>query len=264
MSATATPPPQTATAAPDAMLREPRISLLRLARVELRKAYDTRAGFWLLATIALVSIALVVLTAVGGDFEDRTFVDYFHNVNWPVSILLPVLGILLITSEWSQRSALTTFTLVPDRWRVVVAKLLALTALTIGAIAVSIVAAAIGNVVGGGDGSWSFGVDTLGEVLVFQLVGMFIAFAFGLVFLSSALAIVLYFVLPTIWSILVNVIPGLEGAAEWLDLGQTTTPLNEGGGPSGEEWAQLGTSVALWLLVPLAIGLWRLARAEVK
>jgi hypothetical protein len=29
------------------------------------------------------------------------------------------------------------------------------------------------------------------------------------------------------------------------------------------EWARVGTTLVLWLLVPAAIGLWRIARSEV-
>ena len=32
----------------------------------------------------------------------------------------------------------------------------------------------------------------------------------------------------------------------------------------GEEWAQFATSGTLWLLLPLALGIWRLLRSEVK
>ena len=40
-------------------------------------------------------------------------------------MLLPIVGILLVSSEWSQRTALITFTLVPQRMRVMSAKLAA-------------------------------------------------------------------------------------------------------------------------------------------
>ena len=51
-------------------------------------------------------------------------------------IILPVLAILLVTGEWSQRTALTTFTMEPRRERVVLAKLAA--ALIAGVTAVII------------------------------------------------------------------------------------------------------------------------------
>ena len=32
---------------------------------------------------------------------------------------------------------------------------------------------------------------------------------------------------------------------------------------SGTQWAQAGTSLALWMLLPLLIGIWRITRREV-
>ena len=33
---------------------------------------------------------------------------------------------------------------------------------------------------------------------------------------------------------------------------------------SGKQWAQVATTVALWMLLPLAIGLWRILKGEVR
>jgi hypothetical protein len=33
---------------------------------------------------------------------------------------------------------------------------------------------------------------------------------------------------------------------------------------SGDEWGHLATSGAIWLVLPLLIGIWRIRRAEVK
>ena len=41
-----------------------------------------------------------------------------------MAIILPMVAILSVTSEWSQRTGLTTFTFVPDRGRVIAAKAL--------------------------------------------------------------------------------------------------------------------------------------------
>ena len=40
-------------------------------------------------------------------------------------------------------------------------------------------------------------------------------------------------------------------------------PLTSGN-LTGEQWAQLGTSVGVWVVLPLAIGMVLLNRAEVK
>ena len=44
-----------------------------------------------------------------------TYDNFGAAVGVPMAIILPVIAILSVTSEWSQRSGLTTFTLVPKR-----------------------------------------------------------------------------------------------------------------------------------------------------
>jgi hypothetical protein len=87
--------------------------------------------------------------------------------------------------------------------------------------------------------------------------------AFGLAFMNSALAIVLYYLLPTIWTILGETIHALDKPANWLDTSRTLEPVLDGR-LSGTEWAQLGTSLGVWIGLVLLIGLWRLRRTELK
>ena len=76
-------------------------SLLRLTRVELRKTYDTRAGFWLLLVVALAALAVVTLQMLFADEPDKTFDMFFATTQLPVGLLLSGVGILLVTSEGS-------------------------------------------------------------------------------------------------------------------------------------------------------------------
>jgi ABC-2 type transport system permease protein len=239
----------------------PRAGLPRLARIELRKMADTRAGFWLLLIIQLLAAAIVAITVIAGRTMDQNFHDLFKGAIWVVSMLLPVLGILAVTSEWGQRTALTTFALVPERGRVIAAKLLAATALTVYAVAACLLTAAIGNVFAGG--SWDMPLYAIAHGALFELLGVLGGVAFGLVFLRSALAIVLYFVLPTAWAILGETIHALDKPADWLDTSRTLEPLVDGG-MTGTDWAQVGTSTALWLGAFLVVGLWRLRHTELK
>ena len=105
--------------------RDARVPTTRLVQVEMRKMLDTRAGFWLLVVIAVLTVAMIVLFATFAPDQDRNFDSFLGGAATPQGFLLPVLGVLLVTSEWGQRAALTTFTLVPHRSRVVVAKVLA-------------------------------------------------------------------------------------------------------------------------------------------
>ena len=119
-------------------------SLPQLVRVELRKSYDTRAGRWLLLAIGLAALGVVAISLFVED-APKTFADLFSFTQLPVGILLPVLGILLVTSEWSQRTAMTTFTLVPRRSRVLTAKVLAASVLAVLGVVAAAVASALGR-----------------------------------------------------------------------------------------------------------------------
>ena len=245
--------------APAALFTRP--SLPRLSAVELRKMADTRAGFWLLLIVGLLAAGIVTITTIFGNAEDHNLAPLFQGALWVASVLLPVLGILAVTSEWSQRTALTTFSLVPGRERIIAAKIVAGTALALVAVVVCLLAAAIGNLFVGG--SWSLGLSGLGTGTLFEVLGMLGGIAFGLAFLSSPLAIVLYFALPTVWAILGESISALDKPAQWLDTSRSMQPLVDNT-MAGGDWARLATSVALWIGVPLVIGLLRLRRSELK
>ena len=246
-------------AAPLAPLATP--PLQRLTAVEARKMVDTRAGFWLLVLVALSAIALVVLVLAVGEPKDQTLKSLFGDSIQVISILLPIVGLLLVTSEWSQRTALSTFTLVPERSRVVAAKFLASSVLAVLAVLVCLAVAAAGNLIA--DGSWSIALSDLANGALYEVISMLGALALGLLLMHSALAIVTYFVLPTVVGIVVEVVPALRDPSAWFDPAQTTSPLAENT-MAGDDWAKLGVTVAIWVGIPLVLGLLRLHRHEMK
>jgi ABC-2 type transport system permease protein len=254
--------------APDGSTAPPaRPSLVRLTVVEMRKMIDTRAGFWLLVSIGLISLAAVTAQLIWGDADARTLTGYFTLSLYPVGILLPVLGILTVTTEWSQRTALTTFTLVPERHRIATAKLAS--AIIFGALSLvaSLLFSVLGNALGillrDSPGNWSLPASNLLQALLFQVLGVVMGVAFGMLLMNTPLAIVLYFMLPTGWQILTSVITAIRDAAEWLDLNGTMEPLSDGS-LHGQGWAKLATSALVWIVVPLVFGTIRLIRRELK
>jgi ABC-2 type transport system permease protein len=241
-----------------------RPGLLRLVAVELRKMVDTRAGFWLqLATLGAM-IALVVLNIIFGKAEDQGLQDMFWSALFPATVLLPVVGVLLVSSEWSQRTSLITFTLVPRRERVLAAKLGAGLVLAMAALVLSLAVGAIGTIIAspGVDGSWSLSATMLGQAALYAAVTMLIGLAFGAALLSSAPAIVLYFVLPLAWTLLAS-IPRIDTVGRWMDTGRSLGPLSEHA-LSAAEWARAGTTIGVWMVLPLLFGLWRIRRNEIS
>ena len=124
------------------------IPLSRLITVELRKLVDTRAGRWLLLGIALVTVGAVAVYILAADASELTF-DHFVNVSvLPQSWLLPVLGIMAVTSEWTQRTGLVTHTLESRRSRVLAANFAATGVLGVVAIALALALSALAIVLG--------------------------------------------------------------------------------------------------------------------
>jgi ABC-type transport system involved in multi-copper enzyme maturation permease subunit len=245
----------------------PTVPLWRLVRVELRKITDTRSGRWLLITIALLTAAIITIFFFAGSKSELTFDNFVAVAGTPQGFLLPVLGILAITSEWSQRTGLVTFTLEPSRIRVVAAKFIAMVLLGLAAVALAFALGAVGNVLGmvlrDGSGSWNYQADWVAEIALGQVIGIVQGLAFGMLFMSSAAAIVLYYVLPIAWSILFNTISALSSAAPWVDLGTASQPLFDHD-MSTANWAHLGVTTLIWVGVPLVLGAARLLRSEVK
>ncbi|RQX15588.1 ABC transporter permease [Micromonospora ureilytica] len=244
-----------------------RPSLLRLSAVEVRKLVDTRAGRWLLITIGLVTALIVTLQLIYSNEADQTFPNFFVPSLLPVSVLLPVLGILSITSEWSQRTALTTYALVPRRERVVVAKLIAVMLTALASVLASLVFAAVGTLVAsatGGAGTWIFDWSLLLNAVILQVTGVLTGAAFGLLLLNPPLAIVGYFLLPTLWGVLGEMVKPLRGPSEWLDTSKTMEPLFSSDAVTGGQWGRIVVSLLVWMVLPLAAGLFRTLRREVS
>ena len=113
------PTPAPAGCSPGGVAEDRRPPLARLTAVELRKMVNTRSGFWVLITVAVMTmlVALISVTNHGG--RGATYTHVFHDASLPSAYLLPIVGILLICAEWTQRTTLTTFTLVPVRRRAI-------------------------------------------------------------------------------------------------------------------------------------------------
>lgn len=246
--------------APASAGRDTQPPLARLTLVELRKMTDTRAGFWLQLAVIVLTLAIAGLIVGFGEGRDLTFESMLQATIQPSVNLLPVIGILLVSSEWSQRTAQQTFTLVPGRPRVIGAKLLASLAVALAAFVISLLVALLATAIGG-TSDWSIPVGEVGQMALMLAIAMVGGVAFGALLLASAPAIVTYFLAPTAWAALLT-IPTFDGLAPWLDGSRSYAPLTEGL-LSATEWAHVATTTALWVGLPLALGIARIRRNEV-
>ncbi|QBR92932.1 ABC transporter permease [Nocardioides euryhalodurans] len=247
------------------------IPTTRLVRVELRKMFNTRSGFWLLVSIGLLSPISAGSVLVFAPDSDVTYESFTRASGFPMSVILPMIAILAVTSEWSQRSGLTTFTLVPSRGRVIGAKAFATLLVGVGSVAVAFAVGALGNVAGsalaGLDAVWNISWVMASQMVLFNLIGMAVGFTLGVVLRNSAAAIVAYFVvslvMPGILVLLAQVRSWFEELQPWIDWNYTQVELLEGATNTGEEWAMLGSTTLIWIVIPLVVGLLSLRRSEV-
>ncbi|MCF6376128.1 ABC transporter permease [Nocardioides KLBMP 9356] len=247
------------------------IPMSRLAKVELRKMFDTRAGFWLMASVAIV--AVLASAAVIAWAPDEVINQEFFStaIGMPLSVVLPIIAILSITSEYSQRTGLTTYTLVPWRGRVITAKVLVTLAIGVVSMVVALAVGAVGNVVGaaiaGLDPVWNIGVQSFGYIVLANILGMLMGFMLGVVFRSSPAAVVAYFVyslvLPGAFAALAAFQGWFRDLQPWVDVNFAITRLFDNS-MTAENWQQLGVTTLVWLWIPLALGLRAVLRAEVK
>ncbi len=247
--------------------------LLRLVQVELRKAVDTLASFWLVAAIAILIILveggllLVVLIENGTSSAG----DYAIFASYITAVVLPVLAIMLVTSEWTQRTAMVTFALEPRRGRVILAKYLVGIVLTLLAVALSVViglvCASICQVVQPDLTTFELGSRFLGGFLVTQVLAMSLGFALACLLLNTPAAIVVlvaYRAIPvSVFAVLAATIEAFADIRPWIDFEFAQGPLYDLS-VSGSEWGHLVTAGALWLGLPLTLGVLRILRAEVK
>ena len=247
------------------------IPLSRITAVELRKTVDTRSGFWLITGGAIIAAIATVATVLFVPDSDLAYGAFAAAIGMPLSVLLPMAAILAVTSEWSQRTGLSTFTLVPHRGRVVRVKLAATLLVGAGSIALAFAIGALGNVIGsrlaGVPLTWDISVGHAATIFIADGLGMLVGFTLGVLIRNSRGAIVAYFVyalvLPAALGALAAVQPWFRDRQGWVDFQFASTRLYDDG-LVGSDWAHLATSGLLWLALPLAIGLRMVVRSEVK
>ena len=233
-----------------------------LVAVETRKMADTRSGRWMLGFI--VGLAAVALAwKVGHADIPVSFHNYMNPVVGIVAFGAPLVGLLAMTSEWTQRTALATFTLAPRRSAVIAAKFLASMMLSLALLAVGLLTALAATALGGvihGDAAFDATFGDLRGALAVVLLQVVMAAAFGALAAHTAIALVAFIAAPAIWA---NLGPELlKGVAPWFDVFAAYTRLSSS--HPLDHGAQTLVSVTVWVVLPAVIGVARSIRREVK
>jgi ABC-2 type transport system permease protein len=239
------------------------IPFSRLFRAECRKATDTRAARWLLAAAVLLALAAQAVPLAFARDVTQNRASFLTWAALGLSRLLPIALMLTMTAEWSQRTALTTFTLEPRRGRVLAAKIVAGLALGVigGCLAFAIAQAGLAvALVHGRPAASGWSWPELAGFAAYVVLTSGIGIAIGSAVHNTAAAIVTYFALAAVTSLLL--IPAVQKAGSWADSSQTFGWMLAG------QWSghgpQIASSAGIWILAPLAIGTVRTIRRDVR
>jgi ABC-type transport system involved in multi-copper enzyme maturation permease subunit len=246
----------------DPAVRRP--SFATLTRVELRKTVDTRAGRVLLGLTLLLSLFVLGYLVVRGEAGGLSYGGWVRDATLPVVMLLPVLGVMAMASEWTQRTVLTTFTSTPRRARVLAAKLVAVSVLGMAVTAAVEALAAVGLVaraaILGHTASWADLGSVLGGSMVSAGLALLMGAALGALLMQTAVAIVAYYVAPNV--VLLAVSQLASDKVDWVDVNSAFQRL-AAFDVSGHIWPVV-TALLLWIGLPLVFGVLRSLRRNVS
>lgn len=268
MSTTTTSP--SATLAPPVALA-PTVGFRRLMQAEARKMVDTRSGRWLVIIIVALALAgaglgISIYPSLAGRIGPHWHDTLLEFTLAGASVLIPVMAILAVCSEWTQRTALITFTIEPRRARVSAAKAVVmwLFATVCWLMVIALTAAATTVAAGIADMKIDWTTDwssLVGAYLAFLLT-VISAFAIALLLQHPAAAIVILLGVPLVASGL-SAFGGTIGTViAWTDLQSAAAPLTTSLSLTGMQVARLVSASAIWIIAPICIGLWRQSVTE--
>ncbi|WP_134764993.1 ABC transporter permease subunit [Nocardioides sp. 1609] len=251
------------------------VPFTRWVHLELRKSVDTLAGFWLLVVIAVLLIMIegfFLLVGLTSDDAGLSFTIFTQPMAYVLQPLVATLTIMLVTSEWGQRTAMVTFALEPRRTRVLLAKLVAAFTLTLALIlilfVVATVCSALLEAVSGNGFEWDLGPGDVVGLVLFEAIAVLIGFGLATSILNTPGAIgafpVIAYAIPSGLGLVGLFWEDFGTVGRFLNLQSSTNPVLTWSVDSGQDWGRLVVVLLVWAAVPLVLGQVRVQRAEVK
>lgn len=247
-------------------------SFLRQVLVELRKMVNTISGTVLLALTVVLVLGVTAIqigfTALMPELGASPWGALLTSTTGAAALLLPVVGIMSVTSEWSQRTLLTTFTLEPRRLRIIAAKMTAGVVIALGSVALSllvtVIATPIGYAIVDQPSTWESNAHQIIGSIVMQVLAVLAGMALALLILNTPAAICAYvacaFVFPMVLSLL-SLWEPMANIAPWLNFNGAQSALTSP--MDAEAWGHLLVSGSIWFILPMVLGCIRVHRSEV-
>lgn len=233
------------------------VRLSSIVKAEARKATDTQVAKTIIVTTAFLTLAMFIASILR--FENNSsWTDPFVAISSPASTLLAIIFILLICEEWTRGTALVTYTFVPQRNKVILAKLIILFVFFLGTIIALYTFSAIASIIASGIHSYSiFWSEPIYSVVLLALpllVNMLFGFSMAMATQETTIALGLYFVLPPI-TVIASQLPVIGSYSKWFSLEHSSSLFIAGA--TGVSAAHYICSILIWIVVPCIIGIFR-------
>lgn len=256
--------PASASPTPTPAGQNPGIPFGRLVMVETRKFFDTRVGQVLTAITIVFTIAIMAAYAYFGDAGLQGTITISGAV---LSIMLPAMGILAVTAEWSHNTATTTFSLEPRRIRVVVAKLFPPVITTVATCAIIVAVAfpvtALAASLTGTPANWNLDAAAVAGWCLVNVIMVLSGVALGTLLLNAPAAILVVVGGTVVWSLIAATSEAGATISSWANLSQTTAPLVDATA-TFDDLARIAVSIAVWVVLPFVLGAVRIVRRELR
>ena len=136
------------------------------------------------------------------------------------------------------------------------------------AFAIGALGTLVGTAITGTTAVWDVSLADSSYIVLGNLLGLMIGFMLGVLIRNSPGAIVAYFVytfaLTPLFILLANSQAWFHDSRAWIDVNFAQAPLFMfDGAVTGEQWANIGFTAVFWLVIPLAVGLRQVLRTEV-
>lgn len=240
------------------------IHLYNIVKAEGRKVIDTQVAKVILATTVLFTLAMFIASIILLK-TNTSWTDSFNMISGPATTMLGILFILHICEEWTRGTALTTYTFIPKRNKVLLSKFIVLICWYLCVVFILLLLSAASAVIGEKiypyNVSWETSFQSILVMALPLLVNMLFAFALSVAIQETTVVLVLFFVIPPI-TVLLAQMPTIGSYFKWISLEHSSSIFVAGA--SGTNTSQYISSIVFWIVIPSIIGIIRNNKRDVN
>jgi ABC-2 type transport system permease protein len=238
------------------------IGLARIVKAEVRKATDTQVSRTIIFATVFLTLVMFIVSIIR--FKDGApWTSTFMAISSPISTLFAIVFILLVCDEWTRGTALFTYTFVPQRSKVILAKFLALIGFYLVIIPslylLSALAAIIASSIYSYSISWLVPLDSVLVLMLPILINLLFGFSMALFTQESTIALGLYFFVPPT-TVVASQLPLIGNFSKWFSLEHSSSLFVAGA--TGVTIPQFISSIIFWIAIPCIVGIIRNSKRD--